>query len=83
MTYRPARVQTRDTIRYPGEPKTFEDDTGRHEITEILERWSEAATDPSFHPSEYFRVLDTDGRCHVLRYHTLFDSWWIREEKKP
>ena len=79
MKFRHAKVKTLDSHVYPGRPFWIEVDGNGQEIESVVEHWREAYVDPSFYPQEYYRVITSDNRAYVLRYSTLFKSWWISE----
>ncbi|HPR55509.1 MAG TPA: hypothetical protein PLV84_10305 [Deltaproteobacteria bacterium] len=79
MRFRHTRVKTFDSSRHPGQPVWFEYNGKGLEIEDVLERWSEAYQDPSFFPDEYYRVEASDRHVYLLRYSTLFKSWWVKE----
>jgi hypothetical protein len=79
MKFSHTLVKTLDAYKHPGEPTRFEVKEKGLDVEQILEHWSEAYTDASFFPSEYYRVTASDGKTYLLRYSTLFKSWWVRE----
>ena len=78
MRFRHTRVKTFDSSRHPGQPVWFEFEGRGLEIEAVLERWSEAYQDPSYFPDEYYKVEASDRNVYLLRYSTLFKSWWVR-----
>ena len=79
MKFRHAKVKTLDSHAYPGLPFWVEIDGNGREIESVVEHWREAYVDSSFYPQEYFKVCASDKKVYVLRYSTLFGSWWISE----
>jgi hypothetical protein len=79
MKFRHAKVKTLDSHAYPGRPCWVEIDGNGQEIESVMEHWREAYVDPSFYPQEYYKVLTANNKVYVLRYSTLFGSWWISE----
>ena len=79
MKFRHTRVKTFDSSRHPGQPVWFEINEKGLEIETILDHWNEAYQDPSFFPDEYFKVQASDNHVYLLRYSTLFKSWWVKE----
>ena len=79
MKFRHANVKTFDSHKHPGRPVSFFLMDAELEVDEIIDHWSEAYQDPSFFPDEYFRIKASDGRVYILKYSTLFKSWWITE----
>ncbi|HOJ13269.1 MAG TPA: hypothetical protein PLS81_12695 [Deltaproteobacteria bacterium] len=80
MRFSPAQVETMDGARRPGRPLRFTFEGGSVEVRAVRAHWYEAYTDPSFHPDEYFMVESTHETVYLLRYSTLFSSWWVRRE---
>ena len=78
MKFRHTRVKTVDSSRHPGQPVWFEFEGKGLEIEAVLEHWSEAYRDPSFFPEEYYKVEASDKNVYLLRYSTLFKSWWVK-----
>lgn len=85
MRFEPARVTTLDSHKSPGPPVRFAFGGKILDVAGVIRHWYTAYTDPSFHPDEYYRVEASDARVYVLRYSTLFSSWWVRidEEDAP
>lgn len=79
MKFRHAKVKTIDSHAYPGRPRWVEIDGSRVGVESVVEHWKEAYVDPSFFPQEYFRVIASDNKHYVLKYSTLFKSWWVCE----
>ncbi len=79
MRFKHAKVRTLDGHAYPGRPVRIEIDGEDVAVDTIVEHWKEAYVDSSFYPQEYYRVQASDRRSYVLRYSTLFKSWWISE----
>lgn len=79
MKFAHSRVKTLDSYKHPGEPTSFEVEGKDIGVNQILDHWNEAYTDPSFFPSEYYKVSASDGKVYLLRYSTLFRSWWVKE----
>ncbi|HVN72059.1 MAG TPA: hypothetical protein VMU10_08565 [Desulfomonilia bacterium] len=79
MKFRHTRVKTFDSGRHPGQPVWFEINEEGLEIEVILDHWNEAYQDPSFFPDEYFKVQASDRHVYLLKYSTLFKSWWVME----
>ncbi|HOO38151.1 MAG TPA: hypothetical protein PLU81_13215 [Deltaproteobacteria bacterium] len=79
MKFRHAKVKTLDSHTYPGRPCWVEIDGNGQDIEAVVDHWREAYIDASFYPQEYFKVLTADRNVYVLRYSTLFKSWWISE----
>jgi hypothetical protein len=77
--FRHVRVKTRDAHKRPGDPVWFEIEGSGLAIEQIMGRWSEAYRDPSFFPSEYYKVEASDRKHYLLRYSTLFKSWGARQ----
>ncbi len=78
MKFAHTRVKTLDSHKHPGAPMWFEIDGNGLDVELVLEHWSEAYRDPSFFPSEYYKVEASDSRVYLLRYSTLFKSWWVK-----
>ncbi len=81
MRFMPTRVSTLDAHKSPGRPTRFLVGDVMLDVTGVRRHWYVAYTDPSFHPDEYFSVVASDEKVYVLRYSTLFSSWWVREEE--
>ena len=79
MKFRPTRVKTFDCHKHPGRPVSFDMNGTGLEIEEIMEHWNEAYQDPSFFPDEYYKVKVSQGNVYILKYSTLFKSWWVKE----
>ncbi|MBN2297825.1 MAG: hypothetical protein JXM72_04500 [Deltaproteobacteria bacterium] len=79
MKYSHAKVKTLDTCNYPGRPVRVEIDGKGMDIESVVDHWHEAYNDPSFYPQEYFKVITSDKKIYILRYCTLFESWWGSE----
>lgn len=77
MKFLHSHVRTLDSHSIPGRPFWFKLDgmTGL-EIEEIVDHWKEAYLDPCFYPQEYYRVQASDKQMYILKYSTLFRSWW-------
>jgi hypothetical protein len=79
MRFSHTRVKTLDSYKHPGEPRRFEFNELSLDVEQVLEHWNEAYVDPSFFPSEYYKVAASDRKIYLLRYSTLFKSWWVKE----
>ncbi|HPS94280.1 MAG: hypothetical protein ABFD70_04825 [Syntrophaceae bacterium] len=79
MRFRPTRVKTLDSHKHPGEPTWFEIEGGGLDVELVVEHWNEAYVDPSFFPSEYYKVEASNRKIYLLKYSTLFKSWWVKE----
>lgn len=80
MKYYQAKVKTLDSHIYPGRPVRIEIDGGKSmEIESVVDHWQEAYKDASFYPQEYFKVIASNKKVYILRYSTLFESWWSSE----
>jgi hypothetical protein len=79
MKFQHTRVKTFDSHHHPGQPVWFELGESGLEIEVILDHWNEAYQDPSFFPDEYFKVRASNDKIYLLRYSTLFKSWWVKE----
>lgn len=79
MNFRSARVRTADSYSSPGRPKWMEVDGEAEGIEEVLANWREAYEDPTFYPEEYYKVRAFSRKIYILRYSTLFDSWWVKD----
>lgn len=79
MKFRHAKVKTFDSHRHPGRPVSFSVTEDELEVDEIIDRWSEAYQDPSFFPDDFYKVKASDGKVYILKYSTLFKSWWVKE----
>ncbi|MDT8274056.1 MAG: hypothetical protein RRA35_12770 [Desulfomonilia bacterium] len=56
----------------------FEFDGKGFVVEEILDHWKEAYQNSSFYPQEYYKVQASDRQLYILRYSTLFRSWWAK-----
>jgi len=79
MSYSHTRVRTKDTHNYPGSPLSLEIEGEVVDVEQIMERWTEAYQDPSFYPSQYFKIRALNKKMYILRYSMLFKSWWVKE----
>lgn len=79
MKFRHAKVKTFDSHRHPGRPVSFSVTEDELEVDEIIDRWSEAYQDPNFFPDDFYKVKASDGKVYILKYSTLFKSWWVKE----
>ena len=79
MKFQHAKVKTFDSHKHPGRPVSFDITGVELEIDDILDHWSEAYQDPSFFPDEYYKIKASDGHVYILKYSTLFKSWWVKE----
>lgn len=79
MKFRHAKVKTLDSHSYPGLPLWVEIDGEGLDIEFVVEHWREAYKDPSFYPQEYYKVQASNKKVYVLRYSTLFKSWWASD----
>ena len=59
----PIEVETYAGGRSDEAPRVLHGFDGPVEIDELLDRWYEAAEDPSSRTFDYFRVRGTDGEC--------------------
>jgi hypothetical protein len=80
MKFVHTRVKTLDSYKHPGQPIRFEVGVEHIEVDQVLDHWNEAYVDPSFFPCEYYKVADSNGKVYLLRYSTLFKSWWLKED---
>lgn len=79
MKFVHTRVKTLDSYKHPGQPVRFVAGDEPIEVDQVLDHWNEAYVDPSFFPCEYYKVSDSSGKIYLLRYSTLFKSWWLKE----
>ncbi|MBN1635155.1 MAG: hypothetical protein JW920_01495 [Deltaproteobacteria bacterium] len=79
MSYSHTSVRTKDAYSHPGSPLSVEIDGEIVDVAQILERWTEAYQDPSFYPSQYFKIRALNKKIYILRYSMLFKSWWVKE----
>jgi len=80
VRFLPAHVTTMEGFRPPGRPLRFSFEGGDMEVSSVHAHWYEAYTDATFHPDEYYVVEAQDAAIYLLRYSTLFRSWWVRRD---
>ena len=82
MRFRSARVRTADSYTSPGKPRWLELDGEYIDIEDVLTHWRQAYSDPTFYPEDFYMVRSIDKRTYILRYCSLFDSWWVKESEE-
>lgn len=76
MKFKICKVETIDSISYPGQPKRFFYDRRWWKVENIEDRWYEGGLDPKRALVLYYRV-SSENKVFILRYLPYFQKWQI------
>lgn len=77
-SYEKIQVECHSGYKANERPVAFTYRNERLEIRDIIDRWYEGGLDARRPEIDYFKVRTADGKIHLLRYLSAFDSWTIR-----
>ncbi len=64
-------------------PRAFSWQGRRIVIEEVLDRWYQAARDPSLPSADYFKVRTSVGEVFILRRDNESQAWSLKTEDRP